>query len=267
MSDFYGLESFRSNITNLERWIEEIKINGFTIIEDVISEQNLILYRKLIDQVYKFQEEEFGSENLNKIKERNMARCLIAYNDEFLKLSLIPVVVELIKFFIGDYFILNLQNAIINTPNEKHHQSSWHRDLPYQNWVITKPIAMNCLITIDPFSKETGSTEVVPFTHNLEEIPSEEYCERHKISVTAPAGSAIVFNSMLFHRAGNNTSPHTRRGVNHIYTVPILKQQIDIPRALKFKKYNDPFVSRFLGFDSSVPESPFDWRKERMKRS
>lgn len=266
MSDFYGINNFKSNSSLFDTRIEEIKINGFTVIEGILAEDDLKNYREAIDRIYFEQEKKFGRDNLKKINELDMARCLLAYDKSFIRLAIIPEILKIIEFFIGEYFILNLQNAIINHPNKKHHQTSWHRDLPYQNWVISKPISMNCLFAIDPYSEETGSTQVVPFTHNLEEIPSENYCEKYKVSVSAPPGSAIVFNSMLFHRAGNNSANIIRRAVNQIYTVPIIKQQIDIPSALGDYKPDDLFLRRFLGFESNVPRSELEWRTQRAER-
>jgi hypothetical protein len=48
--------------------------------------------------------------------------------------------------------VLHLQNGIINMPNEEHHQSSWHRDLPYQNWTSSEPLACNVFYCLDNFN-------------------------------------------------------------------------------------------------------------------
>lgn len=251
---------------DLERCVEEIRTDGYSVLEKVIPENELKKYRSKIDEVYQKQEEELGRDYLAEIDELQIARALMVYDDYFLRLVAHEKTLEIVEKILGDYFIVNLQNAIINLPNQEHHQSSWHRDLPYQNFVISNPIALNVFYCIDQFSEENGGTELVPFTHRMDRIPSEEYISRHKVMLHCPAGSIIVFDSMLLHRAGYNVSKNIRRGVNHIFSVPIMKQQYDFPAMLKGKFSEDPMLHRLLGYDSQVPSSVVDWRKLRYQK-
>jgi len=84
--------------------------------------------------------------------------------------------------------------------------------------------------------------------------------------VTAAAGSAVVFDSMLFHRGGVNTSARPRRGLNHLYGLPFVKQQIDLPRALGGRYSEDEALARFLGYESAAEESVVAWREKRLGR-
>jgi ectoine hydroxylase-related dioxygenase (phytanoyl-CoA dioxygenase family) len=154
----------------------------------------------------------------------------------------------------------------LNTPNEEHHQSAWHRDLPYQSFTSSKPLAFNALICVDPFSEETGGTRFLPSSHLREDFPEIAEVQKNELSINAPAGSIIFFNSMLFHRAGVNVSNATRRAINQMYTLPIIKQQIDLPAALKDNYEQDPFLDRFLGYDSAVAASVIAWRSRRKAR-
>ena len=72
-----------------------------------------------------------------------------------------------------------------------------------------------------------------------------------------------MFDSMLFHRAGANTSTITRRAVNNLYTIPIMKQQYDFPRGLGERPDLSPGIARLLGYTSQVPIDDRAWRKER----
>ncbi len=85
-------------------------------------------------------------------------------------------------------------------------------------------------------------------------------------TVNAPAGSVIVFDAMLYHRAGDNKSPKPRRAINHVFTIPILKQQIDLPRGLDGKFRDDPELARLFGYDSAVRGSVREWRDSRHER-
>jgi len=246
---------------------EEISIKGYSIIQNLISEERLADWRLKIDEVYKKQEEDFGKESLAAIQESDVCRSPLLYDLDFLDIAANSTVLAVVRQFLGDWFILNLQNAIINRPDVVHHQSSWHRDLPYQNYVISKPLAINALWAIDEFSPATGGTKVLPFTHKIETLPSDSYIKNNHVMLTVPAGSVIVFDAMLFHRAGSNTSQITRRAINHLYTTPIIKQQYDYPRALsKLKCEFDPALERLLGFTSSVHIDDKAWRTARAAR-
>jgi len=262
--NFYGkLNQVECN-NDVDLYVEEIRNDGFVIIENVLSQEDLKNYRQKIDEVYKIQEKEFGLERLVSIKEKNMCRMPLKYDDYFINIATNKTVLEVAKRFLGDFFILNLQNAIINTPNEEHHQSSWHRDLPYQNYVISNPLSINALFCIDDFTVETGGTIVVPYTHKTEILPSDRYIKKHAVTAVAKAGSVIVFDSMLFHKAGYNSSNIIRRAVNHQYQIPLLKQFYDFPKALNGKFSEDKFLAQLLGYTSQVPFDDVEWRRNRL---
>ena len=264
---FYGVGA--NDIVTLEKSqtvIEEIKIKGYSIIEDILSSDEINSAKVKLDSIYEEQLNDFGLDKMKAIKEINLARCPLAYDDFFLKIAIRPVITDIVKFFLGDYFIINQQNGIINSPNQAHHQSSWHRDLPYQDYIISKPIAIASLICIDDFTTETGSTAVIPFSHQLEKIPSTNYIHNNKVSVQAKKGSAIIFNAMLYHQAGYNSSNKTRRGLNTVFSIPLLKQQIDLFSQLNGKYSDDPYLRKLLGYDSNVPLSLTDWRQNQLNR-
>src|SRR5262249_1338206 len=155
--------------------------------------------------------------------------------------------------FLGDYFILSLQNVIINHPGTVHQQSAWHRDFPYHNMVMSRPLGINVLFAIDEFSAETGSTTVLPYSHKSERLPSSQFIAGNQFAVTASPGSALVFDVMLFHKAGSNRSNIIRRVVNQLFTTPIIKQQYDFPKALAGQRASfDANLERLLGFTSQV---------------
>lgn len=264
--NFYGKLSQVECNSDIELYVEEIRTNGFSIVENVLTKQELEEYRKRIDNIYQLQENEFGIDKLESINERNMCRIPVKYDEYFINIATNRAVLEIVKRFLGDFFILNLQNAIINMPNEKHHQSSWHRDLPYQNYVISNPLSINALFCVDDFTVETGGTIVVPYTHKTEILPSDRYIQKHAVTAVAKAGSVIVFDSMLFHKAGYNSSNIIRRAVNHQYQIPLMKQFYDFPNALQGKFSNDPFLAQLLGYTSQTPLDDIQWRENRKKK-
>ncbi len=263
---YYGNINQVQSTSKIDIYVEEIKTKGFTTIENILSTKELEIYRTKIDTIYKIQEESFGKENLNSINEILMCRVPLKYDDYFINIATTPIVMEIIKKILGEFFILNLQNAIINTPNKKHHQSSWHRDLPYQNFVISSPIAINALFCIDDFSVQSGGTVLLPHSHKSQNFPSDEYLAKNSITPDLKAGTVIIFDSMLFHKAGYNSSKNIRRAVNHIYTIPIMKQFYNFPKLLNSKFKDDSFLKQLLGYTSQTPLDDVEWRENRVKR-
>ena len=127
----------------VDRCAEKIRTFGFAVMLNMVSESALENYRRKIDETCRKQEEELGRDYLQEINELNIARALLVYDDYFLNLITIKTIQKIVELHLGEYFILNLQNAIINHPNQERHQYAWHRDLPYQNFVISCPLAIN----------------------------------------------------------------------------------------------------------------------------
>jgi ectoine hydroxylase-related dioxygenase (phytanoyl-CoA dioxygenase family) len=263
----YGIKEANTLVSEVDRQAEEIAVKGFTVVEGIIEDARLEETRRRVDQVYDAQAIEVGGlENLRRINDELVARCLLAYDEYFLAIATSPRILSLLERLLGDYFTILQQNAIINLPGRENYQTSWHRDLIYQHFVPSRPIAVSALVCIDDFSAGTGGTHVLPASHKLEKFPSQDYVTKHEEAVSARAGSAIVFDSMLFHRGGVNTSAQPRRGLNHLYALPFIKQQIDVPRILGGKYSDDEFLSKFLGYESEAAESVVHWRSQRLKR-
>lgn len=263
----YGVFGQREVNTKLEKHLEELEILGYTIVENAldleevenIKAKSLSLYQEKIVAKH-------GEEYLQSIQEMNCVRLPLAYDKDFLDLATNPRVLDIVQAAMGEYVILHLQNIIINRPNLKHQQANWHRDLAYQRYVTSKPFAISSLYCIDDFTIENGCTDILPFSHRDEIIPSNQFLDKHSIKATAPKGSAIVFNALLYHRAGNNTTDEIRIGINHTYVTPILKQQICIPSALQGLYAEDEFYNKFLGYDSFVPLSDEAFKERRCQK-
>ena len=90
------------------------------------------------------------------------ARCPLVYDEAFLALAAQAGVLALCRELLGDYVILMQQNGVINPSGQRHTQLAYHRDLPYQHFVSSRPLAISALFCIDPFTAETGATTVIP---------------------------------------------------------------------------------------------------------
>jgi ectoine hydroxylase-related dioxygenase (phytanoyl-CoA dioxygenase family) len=262
----YGVNSKTIVNSAEDAMIEEFTILGYTIIPDVLSSHELGIYRSELDRIYSEQEKALGKDFLKIINEEYLARALAAYSNLFAELACHNKMQALARRVLGDYYILHLQNGIINMPSEEHHQSSWHRDLPYQNWTSSESMGCNIFYCMDDFTAETGGTFLLPYSHKLPHMPSEQYVAKHGIQIQAKAGSVVFFDSMLFHKAGFNKSKSIRRGVNTMYVRPIIRQQIDFTALMKNNEPTDPFKRMLFGFDNITPDSVETFRNARYEK-
>lgn len=265
----FGVKEFSRPQSEIDQQIEEIKLVGYTILADVLSPAEVERARAGIGSIYQKQIEEIGGrEHLEAIGDTYTAMCLLAYDEFFLTLATKPRVIEIVERFLGDYYTLMLQNGIINVPEVGDDQTAgyWHRDIGYQHFTSSRPLGITALYCIDHFHEETGGTYVLPGSHRAEAFPSEEFIRRHEIVVNAPAGSAIVFDSMLYHRGGHNRSSQVRHGINNIYTLPLIKQQISLPKILAGRYADEPYLRKMLGYESETDANVIEFRRRRVQR-
>lgn len=187
---------------------------------------------RAFDFVYEKYVDNYGMNFLSSIDEDCTIRMPLLFHDLFLQMATNSSILPIIDSLIKNKFYLTQQNGVINPPRKGYSQGKFHRDLPYQHFVTTRPLAISALYCVDDFTRSNGGTIVIPFSHKWEEFPSDVYVAKHGIVIEAPAGSFILFDSMLFHRGGFNSTDKPRRAINHVYSIPLIRQQICIPRAM-----------------------------------
>jgi ectoine hydroxylase-related dioxygenase (phytanoyl-CoA dioxygenase family) len=261
----YGVTETAVVSTEAERHAEEIRLTGYAVVRQVFDPARLQAAREKLDRLYAEQADAAGGEHrLRAINDANIVRCPLAHDVFFLDVATTPRLLAVARELLGKYVVLQQQNGIINPPGDRFYQAAWHRDLPYQHLTTSRPLAVSALACVDPFNATTGGTHVLPASHRVESFPSEGYVTSHEVGVEAEAGDVLVFDSMLYHRAGGNRSGRPRRGVNHVYGLPLLKPPISFARALGGRFRDDPELSRFLGYDTEPADGPADWRNRRL---
>lgn len=255
-----------SSAVDLHR--EELQIFGYTVVPSVYASSELESIRNAFERVYEAQVAEIGGEEqLGLIGDKTKSRCMLAYDDAFVELAAHPRIVEVLRATLGNYFLVVSQNGNANTEDVSRIDYGWHRDLTYQHFTSSRPIMLTVIMCLDDFNEHTGGTQVIPASHKIEPCPSEQFLEANQLTVNAGAGSAIVIDSMLFHRAGINTTNNSRRGVVTIYGAPFIKQQISIPHQLGGKFKEDPLLAMLLGYDGMASESVLAWRQRAIEKN
>jgi ectoine hydroxylase-related dioxygenase (phytanoyl-CoA dioxygenase family) len=265
--DSYGVLESQRTTDDLDLRTEELARFGYTVLEGDFDTSELDELRAKLPDVYARQAAALEAASLEASDDADVARCLLAYEACFLRLATSPALLAFSERLFGESYVLLQQNGLINRPSRAHYQLRWHRDLPFQHWVASRPIAIAALFCLDDFNASTGGTYVLPGSHGHEGFPSEAFVRRHQQVMTAPAGSFVVMDAMVFHRAGKNSSSEPRRGINHLIGLPFLAQQIDIPRMLAGEHADDPLLARYLGYRWGPAATVEAWRAGRVSRT
>jgi len=253
----YGVHRQTRSETPVDQAVETIGLLGFAVVDGGYTSDEMARFAAAFDSALACTYERHGGrEVLAKIDEHNTIRAPLAIDKLFLQLALNANVVSICRRLIADYIVLNQQNGVINPPHgQLYNQGSFHRDLPYQHFVSSHPLAINALFCLDDFTAENGATYVIPASHKQESFPSDAAISATQVQVSEPAGSYIILDCMLYHSGGVNRTGRPRRAVNHIYSVPIIRPQIDLPSILGDDYTRDAEVRRLLGYDVRVPAS------------
>ena len=81
----------------------------------------------------------------------------------------------------------------------------------------------NSIWLLDDFTEENGATRVVPGSHRRtvrvgDELPDPLAPHPEQVTLTAPAGTVIVFNSHLWHGGTRNNTDRPRRALHSYFT-------------------------------------------------
>ncbi|WP_454841330.1 phytanoyl-CoA dioxygenase family protein [Pseudomonas hormoni] len=251
----YGvLEGFRAP-ESVNPAVEQLRTIGYAVIDSGYTQSEIVDIGDRFARTSDAYISEHGRSALASINEVDTIRAILTQSDEiFLQIAMNAALKNVVDELILGKYILNQQNGITNPPRKQYSQSAWHRDLPYQHFVSSRPLALNALYCVDDFTIDNGGTFVLPASHKMEQFPSEGYIRRNAVQIAAKAGSYIVLDCMLFYCGGYNNTLSPRRAINHLFTVPYIKQQINLPMAMSGRVLTVE-QKAFLGFDYQIPPS------------
>lgn len=259
----YGVRLANESRSPLDEAAETLRLLGYAVVDAGLSSAELEALRNRFRTLY--EADEHGALR-RAAGEAELLRCPLALDPAFLSLAANPRILTLCEALIGPGFILNQQNGVVNPAGaETYSQSPFHRDLPYQHFVSSRPLALNALFCLDPFTEENGATWVIPASHKEEAFPSEPVLRAQRRQISAPAGSFLVLDCMLWHGGGVNRSAQDRRAVNHVYTIAMMRQQIDLPAYLGEGFTRDERLRQLLGFRHPQPRSVEEYLRRKVQ--
>lgn len=162
---------------------------------------------------------------------------------------------EEITFHLKGKYILNGINGVMHTRDAGSYIGKMHRDV--RTFTREAIMMIQMIITLDEFTTANGATYFLSGSHLSAGKPDEEYFYRSADRAVAPAGSVILFDSNLWHAAGENLTDMPRRALTLGYTRPFIKPQFDFPRFLGygFAEQLEPSLRQVIGYNARIPEN------------
>ncbi len=166
---------------------------------------------------------------------------LLAKGDVFAQMAAHPVLMRVLRRFLGSEFVMGSIAANRILPGGPGQEP--HVDYPYWDFHSpeTHPVGLNASfpmnaqvsIILDPFTEESGATAYVPGTQRELRYPTEadgffDRCER----MTGEPGDAVLFFGAVWHCAMPNRSAHDRNAILTQYLPKWVKPMEDMPAAL-----------------------------------
>jgi ectoine hydroxylase-related dioxygenase (phytanoyl-CoA dioxygenase family) len=251
----------RKDPTWKDRALAALRSEGFCIVQEILDAAFLEVTRAAMYRAQNGILREVGEDRLRRAGELGVLRLMMKFDRHFFAFLEIPELLDIVDLTVSETAILHLQNGFIlpsfntglGTPEV--FQNTYHRDFPrHLNGYLA---SINVLFAIDEFRDDNGATWVVPCTHQQATRPDAAYCRHHAVPATCPSGSLILFDSTLWHSAGQNTSGQDRMAINHQFTRSYIKQQIDYVRALGEGTMTSlrPRTQQLLGYYTRVVTS------------
>ncbi|MBV8490710.1 MAG: phytanoyl-CoA dioxygenase family protein [Candidatus Eremiobacteraeota bacterium] len=219
----------------LDLALDSLKCQGYAIVGDVLSPQMLERTRRAMYGTRERVVAEAGEDRLVRAGEKGVLRIPFRFDPIYFEFLTLRPVLDIVDATVGSTAILHLMNGFILPPIARADpsttfQESFHRDFPrYLNGYVA---SINAFFAIVDFKENNGATLVVPGTHQRQEAPSNAYMKANAVPILAKAGSMLLFDSTLWHAAGQNRSGADRLAINMQFTRSYIKQQIDYSRAL-----------------------------------
>ncbi|WP_244661586.1 phytanoyl-CoA dioxygenase family protein [Mesorhizobium huakuii] len=182
--DHYGIKETAVVRDEIDVLIEDLRLTGYTTLDAGVTGVELDALCRDFDaaEVEYAEQAATAGYDLSTIGERDTIRVLPKYAPAFMAIAFNERLAQLLSRMLGGYYIVNQINGLINRANKsKYGQASYHRDLPYQHFVSSRPLAIGAVFALDDFTAENGATRVIPASHHREDFPSDETVRRRQI--------------------------------------------------------------------------------------
>ena len=251
------------DVNKIQKEIDEV---GFSIVENVVSAEEVALLKKQLQIGVEEDMKEYG--HLSGKKENHIVD-LIARGSAFVKLLENDKMQRVFSHLLGNDCILYSFTSSILRPGDKPAASNIHVDSGRTRYIPGYYFGLLMNLALDDFTEENGATYHLPRSQSRKERPSDEEFYKNSIRAVRKAGDAIFFHPLGWHAGGMNRTNETRYAITPYACRVFMKQRLDFPRMATPEILSSLGEKgrAFLGLKSRVPSNLLEYyvpEKERL---
>ena len=241
---------FPSPTSDIEQGKRNLDEFGYTIHKNLLTESELAAIRERFMEQAELECEEgvatYRLANEEGIGDRLLGRppgdvtpawqALLALPNkgrEFIDLAMHPIVAEYGRHVLGGvpYYMAQSTGLIVRKGSGGQAMHTDQIPVPFET---PRPVYFHAMVALSDFEEGMGVTEVVPrshllppprFTINERTGKAESLEDVEAVPATCPAGSAIIFESRLWHFQGRSTSDKARLSILNGYCMHFMRAQ------------------------------------------
>ncbi|HUR48032.1 MAG TPA: phytanoyl-CoA dioxygenase family protein [Acidimicrobiales bacterium] len=206
----------------LDKW-------GFCVRPGVLSPEKVRSLRETIEAVAaeaRQRESRFDTKRVQKVP------MVVNLGPEFWALATHDTVWALVAHMLEPGFLLSNLAASICLPHNEGSIKDTEQELHHDEGYVSAPappypVTAVALWLLDDFTPDNGATGIIPGSHLVLGPPPTAADYEQVVPITARAGSVVVWNGRVRHRARENLTPSARVAILAYYCRPWIRTQIN----------------------------------------
>jgi len=224
---------------NAEMNFQELERNGYTILPDALSPQEVVTTRQAVEELLDTEETVARGTGTQTDNLRN-AHAIVGKHPHFYEFFLNSPVMRVVRGVLGEDARMYDANIRVPMPTgNRDAKKGFQVHVDREDYAVLPfvkgqhfPMALNVVWCLVDFTKENGSTLLWPGSHHSCQVPDPDADASDAIQVEAPAGSAIVWDAAIWHQGGINFDDSPRWTVIAYYQRAWIKGKTDSVRLL-----------------------------------
>jgi ectoine hydroxylase-related dioxygenase (phytanoyl-CoA dioxygenase family) len=229
--------------------VSDIETDGFTIIPDVVSIEDLQNLRESLSSTMDDQETPRGGNVFLGTESRRLFN-LLSFGVPFDKVPLINPLLDTAEQLLGRDLLLSSLTGFVTYPGQT--PQPIHADdagIP-----LTRPhmpLAIVGILALTDFTKDNGGTRVVPRSHVINRRPTADD-DVDTTTIEMSAGSLLVYNGSIWHGGSANNSDSVRMGIICNFCAGWIRQEENLMLGLSrdLVAQFDPRLRKLVGYNT-----------------
>jgi ectoine hydroxylase-related dioxygenase (phytanoyl-CoA dioxygenase family) len=238
--------------------VTELAEKGYTVVQDALSPEQVDRLSAAMDRAL---ERHAGHTREEPAKGRSQLFGIPALDAELIEPLALLTTLPIVCTFLGWNIYMYHSHLDITRPLPPSEESTyqWHRDMQSTTYTLPPPLPLLSVkigyFLTDVTSPDRGSPMVIPGSHLSNKVErAEDFAQEQPTAdpVLAPAGSAMILDSRLWHSVGKNHSDVTRKVLYYAYAYRWIRPSDPLHLSEEQLAVLSPIQRQLLGAGTTV---------------